>query len=233
MPYTGVQGQKGSKTVDIAKSDPRFAGRRPALPQRRPGNWKLAYADFLTALCAFFLVMWMVHGVSAQDKAELADQFSPSASVQTETHSVSQVILDSEALLPFLAHLRIEETPSSLRIELTDYEESALFESASTSPNSKGSALLSAVGTTISMFDYPVRVEGHTDSQPMIEPHYSNWDLSTGRANAARRALINAGMSSDQIVAVIGLADTKPLLPQSPDLPANRRISIVLDLSPQ
>jgi len=217
--------------VDIAKSDPRFAGRKPALPQRRPGNWKLAYADFLTALCAFFLVMWMVHGVSAQDKAELAEQFSPASNKTVASSPLADTILKSASLLPFQSHLRVMETPTTLRIDITDHKEQALFDMGASSPNTHGRAMMTAVGAAVSLLAFPVRVEGHTDSQPIQGEVYSNWDLSTQRANAARRALIDAGLDPSRIVAVTGLADTQPLTPNTPDLPANRRISIVLDLS--
>lgn len=218
--------------MDIVKSDPRFSGRRPVLPQRRPGNWKLAYADFLTALCAFFLVMWMVHGVSSQDKKDLAEQFSSTTKTVAETNHTSAGIFDTAELEAFLPSLRIQESRHQLRIDLIDLNEQALFDVGSMSPNARGRALLNAVGKTIAVLPFPVRVEGHTDSTPIIGGAYSNWDLSTGRANAARRALIDAGLNGGQISAVIGLADTQPLHPEAPDLPANRRISIVIELTP-
>ncbi|MEL6830145.1 MAG: OmpA family protein [Pseudomonadota bacterium] len=218
--------------MDIVKSDPRFSGRTPDLPQRRPGNWKLAYADFLTALCAFFLVMWMVHGVSAQDKADLANQFSSAPSEAEVEPSVAASLQSQARLQPYLPFLRFEETQTSLRIDLTDLNERALFDTGSALPNSDGAAILEAVGKAVAVLPFPLRVEGHTDSRPIQGGLYSNWDLSTNRANAARRALIEAGLNADQIAAVTGLADTQPLFPETPDLPANRRISIVLDLAP-
>lgn len=218
--------------MDIVKSDPRFSGRKPVLPQRRPGNWKLAYADFLTALCAFFLVMWMVHGVSSQDKKDLAEQFSASPKEVIQTSSVSAELLALTDLQPFLPSLKITEQSHQIRIDLIDLNEQALFNVGSLRPNERGQAMLKAVGTAISVLPYPVRIEGHTDSTPIVGEVYSNWDLSTGRANAARRALIDSGLDQDQVAAVIGLADTLPLHPEAPDLPANRRISIMLELTP-
>jgi chemotaxis protein MotB len=52
-----------------------LAGRMPAPPARKMGTWKMAYADFLTALMAFFLLMWMVSGVSPDARAAIAAEF--------------------------------------------------------------------------------------------------------------------------------------------------------------
>ena len=174
----------------------------------------------------------MVHGVSAQDKKDLAEQFSSSPKLVAEAQTVSAELLAKPELEAFLPFLRVTETRHQLRIDLMDLNEQALFEVGSMRPNARGKAMLSAVGKAISVMPFPVRVEGHTDSTPILGDAYSNWDLSTGRANAARRALIDAGLNRDQIAAVIGLADTQPLHPEAPDLPANRRISIVIELTP-
>lgn len=176
--------------------------------------------------------MWMVHGVSSQDKKDLAEQFSASPKEVEQTHSVSAELLALEDLQPFLPSLRLTEQSHHIRIDLIDLNENALFNVGSLRPNERGRAMLSAVGTAISVLPYSVRIEGHTDSMPISGNAYSNWDLSTGRANAARRVLIEAGLDQAQVAAVIGLADTQPLHPEAPDLPANRRISIVLELAP-
>ena len=75
-----------------------------------------------------------------------------------------------------------------------------------------------------------ITIEGHTDAFPSLIPNRSNWDISSERANAARRVLSNAGISPERVRAVTGLADTQPLKPGEPHLSVNRRISILLDL---
>lgn len=223
-----------------AYSTRRFTGRRPSAPARKIGTWKLAYADFLTALCAFFLVMWIVHGVSAEDKAELAMQFGaetaisevspPTASDQTVMQLVEALKADTH-LKSHGASVRISVEPDFIRIDLTDMATRPLFASGHGGLNATGSNLTRAVGHAIAVVDLPVIIEGHTDSNPSLIPDYSNWEISADRANSARRILEETGVKSDRIRGVTGLADTRPLLPGSSALPANRRISIVLVLN--
>jgi chemotaxis protein MotB len=73
-----------------------------------------------------------------------------------------------------------------------------------------------------------ISVTGHTDATPFARPNYSNWELSTDRANASRRMLIEAGLPASRISHVVGRAEQELLLADAPADPRNRRISIVL-----
>ncbi|MEM9937866.1 MAG: OmpA family protein [Pseudomonadota bacterium] len=220
-----------------ATSSRRTAGRMPVAPGPRLGNWKLAYADFLTALCAFFLVMWIVHGVPEEDKAELARQFGADTTIATTPAedappSISEQILTTLRETPELAtygeSIRFVADGENVRIDITDMATRPLFELGDGRLNETGQGLLRAVATPLSFLPYALRIEGHTDSNPNLTPGYSNWELSADRANSARRILSENGVPETRIRAVTGLADTRPLLVQTPHLPANRRISIVL-----
>lgn len=215
----------------------RSVGRRPAAPARKMGTWKLAYADFLTALCAFFLVMWIVHGVSAEDKVQIAEAFGGEAQAQEfaaiddpqmEVQTVARLLRENAGLLAYGSSVTITTEPYQVRIELTDMATRPLFEMGDGALNETGEALANAAGQAISILDFPVLIEGHTDSNPSLTVGYSNWELSADRANSARRILEASGVSARRIKAVTGLADTQPLLQDEPGLPANRRISIVL-----
>ena len=218
----------------------RTRGRKPAAPAGRIGTWKLAYADFLTALCAFFLVMWIVHGVSAEDKAELARQFSgevsepaaaattPASLASSRTEYLADQLRKDPGLRAFGQSVTVTAEPTLIRIDLTDMATRPLFDTGDGRLNVTGQSLTRAAGHAIATLSLPVMIEGHTDSNPSITPGYSNWELSADRANSARRILEDAGVSPARIQAVSGLADTRPLLRSNPALPANRRISIVL-----
>ncbi len=216
----------------------RIAGRRPVAPARKMGTWKLAYADFLTALCAFFLVMWIVHGVSAEDKAELAKQFGADIELETAAAPSSALQLAEKlqadpGLLAFGSSVSVTADDNLIRIDLTDMATRPLFETGDGALNETGQNLTQAVGSAIAYLSLPIRIEGHTDSNPILTPDYSNWDLSADRANSARRIIESAGVQPSRIKAVTGLADTRPLLPTSPTSSANRRISIVLVIHEQ
>jgi len=203
---------------------------------RRPGQWKLAYADFLTALMALFLLMWLSTEQSVANRQGIATYFS--GRTISDSDRLSHVapfadLTDEIATLPFLADHRYQviatQTADSLRIELTDASVSPIFELGGAHFSELGVKLLSTVADLLAGRPFLLSIEGHTDAFPSRIEGFSNWDLSAERANAARRALTQAGVDVAQIRAVIGRADTAPLLPNQPHAPSNRRISIVLE----
>lgn len=219
----------------IAYSSRRNKGRTPAASARKLGTWKLAYADFLTALCAFFLIMWIIHGVSKQERQTIAQQFGAEAEVPTpqqETADTSRVIANALRANPDLAAYGSSVTVSTeanyIRIELSDMAERPLFETGDGRLNETGRNLTQLTGRAIAALPLAIKIEGHTDSHPSRTIGYSNWELSSDRANSARRLLIEAGVDEARIQGVTGLAHTRPLLQDSPEDPANRRLSIVL-----
>ena len=104
-----------------------------------------------------------------------------------------------------------------------------MFPSGSASMNERSRQLLSLVAHVVAPLDNKLSIAGHTDATPYQgRADYSNWELSTDRANAARRALVNAGVDDKRIENVSGRADTDPKIKDNPLSPENRRISIVL-----
>ena len=219
-----------------AYSSRRVRGRLPPASARKMGTWKLAYADFLTALCAFFLIMWIIHGVSNGERETLAQQFgADKADVDTaplipvnQAVQIADELRASSLFEMYETSVTISSEPNLVRIDLSDMTERPLFETGDGSMNATGRNLTRLTGQAISLLDMPVLIEGHTDANPSLTAGYSNWELSADRANSARRILIEAGVTEDRIIGVSGLADTRPLLEKSPEDSANRRISIVL-----
>ncbi len=217
----------------------RYQGRTPRAraPARKMGTWKMAYADFLTALMAFFLLMWLINGVTPEDRAALAEYFNGESAAVTTTAQGTDIaalarLIESDPVLAEAgANVMVTTSPAHIRINLMDASESPLFDSGHGLLNEKGRELALAAGRAIKPFRFPVKVEGHTDAFPSTHPDYSNWELSSARANAARRAIEAAGVDPARIRSVSGLADTMPLNPGEPHKAANRRISIVLDIS--
>lgn len=218
-----------------------LAGRMPAPPARKMGTWKMAYADFLTALMAFFLLMWMVSGVSPDARAAIAAEFktrettlaSADPAVPAEAADLLSLLQLSKALKAAGESVIISVEPDGVRLDLVDTAGRPLFESASGALTAQGAALVAAVAETLAPLANPVSIEGHTDAFSLASAGYSNWDLSSDRANEARRLLETGGLVAGRFQAVTGLADTKPLEAGQPHLAQNRRISLKVHLSAQ
>ena len=104
-----------------------------------------------------------------------------------------------------------------------------MFSSGSATMDSGAAALMQKIAKVVQSMPNRIAITGHTDSLPFhSRAGYGNWELSADRANASRRALLDAGLDAQRIAYVTGKADTEPLIPEDPALPSNRRISIVL-----
>jgi chemotaxis protein MotB len=231
------------------------------------GAWKVAYADFVTAMMAFFLVMWLVNQ-SPSVKAAVAGYFrdpgvfettrgggvlpggaeglkesgvTPVSTAVPNDVKTAQEILEKaaehlrEALkkIPSLKALedRIEITVTSegLRIELLETAKNSFFSVGSADLLPETVQILAVISQELGTLGNPVALEGHTDSRAYADSKgYGNWELSTDRANSARRAMERFGLRKGQIDAVRGYADTRLRTPNSSLDARNRRISIVV-----
>jgi chemotaxis protein MotB len=120
-------------------------------------------------------------------------------------------------------------TAEGLRIELMESAKGTFFELGSSTPTPALRSLLQVLAMNLGQLPNKISIEGHTDSMAYSQARaYDNWDLSTNRANEARRLMEAEGIRSDQIAQVRGLADTQPRLPQNPQDPSNRRITLII-----
>jgi chemotaxis protein MotB len=228
------------------------------------GAWKVAYADFVTAMMAFFLVMWLV-GQSPQVKAAVAGYFRDPGVFETtrgggvlpggtegltETgatptvpdsveearevleraaENLRQALARVPALKALEDRIEITVTAEGLRIELLENAQNSFFAVGSAQLLPETIQLLGVIAKELSTLGNPVALEGHTDSRAYTASNgYGNWELSTERANAARRVMSTHGLRANQIDAVRGFADTRPRYPDDSLDPRNRRISIVV-----
>lgn len=290
------------------------------------GAWKVAYADFVTAMMAFFLLLWLLNVTTEEQKNGIADYFTPSTAsdsvasgagnvlggatitvpgmnvsqsspisvsdpvatqgvsmtqqddenesspedgteanreVNTEPNTeqntqpntqptedqISQAIRDREnkafeqaaqdlrqaiekspELLDLQKSLIIDQTPEGLRIQLVDQEGYSMFPRGSAVLQTRTRQLLNLVARAVNTLPNRVSISGHTDSTPYLNPNgtYSNWELSSDRANAARRELLTGGIAQDRLATVVGRADREPFIKNAPEDPRNRRLSIIL-----
>jgi chemotaxis protein MotB len=215
------------------------------------GAWKVAYADFVTAMMALFIVLWLMNSSKQLQEAVggyFKDPTGTSKKVGTnQTGSGENFSLTKKNMEELKEQLQksikrqianfdklknqIEMTVTSegLRIELLESKNGTFFETGSPSLNGDGKDLLVTLSQELGKLPNKISIEGHTDSNPYNgRPEYSNWELSTDRANTARRMMQENGLRADQVTQVRGYADQKLRVVANPLDPSNRRISLIV-----
>jgi len=214
------------------------------------GAWKVAYADFVTAMMALFIVLWLMNS-SKQIQVAVGGYFkdptgtskkvgsNQSGSGENFTLTKDNMPMLKEQLQKVVREItnfdklknQIEMTVTSegLRIELLESSSGTFFESGKPGLNADGRELLVALAQQLGMLPNHISIEGHTDATPYAgKRDYGNWELSADRANSARRLLQSSGLREDQVSQVRGYADQKLRVPGKPLEPSNRRISLIV-----
>ena len=252
------------------------------------GAWKIAYADFVTAMMAFFLLMWLLGSTTEGDKKGIADFFNAplkvalmggsgagdsshvvrgggsdmtrttgqvkdgdvaakkklislkaleaehkraeAARLEALKNKVEEALEASPKLAPMMSQIRLDMTRDGLRIQIVDEQNRPMFDSGSAVVKPYMRELLREIGHVLSDVPNRITLEGHTDAQPFVggERGYSNWELSSDRANASRREIVAGGLPEDRMLLVQGLASSNLFVPTEPANPMNRRISIIV-----
>lgn len=213
------------------------------------GAWKVAYADFVTAMMALFIVLWLM--TASQDvQRNIAGYFRDPKGFGKLTGSsmggngdsltiskdhmdllknkIEQAVRQSPEFSKLKDYVQMTITGEGLRIELLENEKGMFFENGQPAPTADGNDLLIRLAQEIGKMKNTILVEGHTDSKQYQNAAYSNWELSTDRANAARRIMQEHGLRPNQVKQVRGFADQQLRLPADPQNPSNRRISIIV-----
>jgi chemotaxis protein MotB len=217
------------------------------------GAWKVAYADFVTALMALFIVLWLMNS-SQKVKASVSGYFkdprgfthalgagpgSAGEGVVVHRNNIEQIRKQLEQALREMPefgklgdNVKFSVTGEGLRIDLLENEQGMFFVSGSSAPTVAGENLLHVLAHELTLLPNELVIEGHTDATPFRKAlpteGYSNWELAADRANAARRLLSGFGIRQQQIVEMRGFADHKPFNEQDPYDARNRRISVVV-----
>jgi chemotaxis protein MotB len=253
------------------------------------GAWKIAYADFVTAMMAFFLMMWLIGSTTEGDRKGIADYFStplklsmlgggsgsgdsssvvkgggedlsrsvgqvkrgdveaPTRSVNLQALKAEQAraerarlerlkeeierkIDSNEKLKALKSQIRLDMTREGLRIQIVDANNRPMFTSGSAVVQPYMRDLLQEIGALLADVPNRLTLEGHTDAQSFGNglAGYTNWELSSDRANASRRELMVGGLPEARVMRVQGLAASVPFDKNDPVAPVNRRISIIV-----
>jgi len=143
---------------------------------------------------------------------------------------IQQKMQSSDKLKDLSSQIRLDMTRDGLRIQIVDDQNRPMFASGSAQIAPYMKELLREIGSVLTEVPNHLTLEGHTDAQPFPggDRGYSNWELSSDRANASRRELIAGGLADDRVLRVQGLASSQPFDEKDPLAPANRRISIIV-----
>ena len=213
------------------------------------GAWKVAYADFVTAMMAFFMVMWLMNS-TPQVKEAVAGYFNDPTGEGTKSGSgmagageslsvnkddmekLKEHLEDAMKQSPELQKLKdqvdMTVTGEGLRIELLETEKGMFFDSGSSNPSINGEELLIMMAKELGQLPNDLLLEGHTDAKAFNADGYSNWELSADRANMARRVMEVEGLREGQVTQVRGFADRRLRKADVPEDPSNRRISVIV-----
>jgi len=213
------------------------------------GAWKVAYADFVTALMALFIVLWLVSSSEKVKKAVESYFQDPTGTGKLAGTTMSGkgegLMLKPEDMaklkdrieqameqLPkfdqLKSHVAMTVTNEGLRIELLETEKGLFFDSGSSKLSPRGEEMLRMLAGQLKLLPNKLLVEGHTDAKPYSsETGYTNWELSADRANMARRVMQDGGVTQDQIAQVRGFADRRLRNAKDPMDPGNRRVSVI------
>ncbi|MBS3962957.1 MAG: flagellar motor protein MotB [Methylomonas sp.] len=251
------------------------------------GAWKIAYADFVTAMMAFFLLMWLLGSTDEATKKGIADYFqdptalslnagegigdrtaiiqgggtdltrqddgqvhqgeeTPAEPTPEDVEKLAEEqekiqleklqtkiesMLDANArLAEFRDQVKLESTPEGLKIQIIDAKNRPMFKLASAGIEDYARMIIRELAPVINELPNKITINGHTDALPFPanSSGYSNWELSSNRANVARHELTQGGLAEDKILRVVGLASSIPYNAANPNDPMNRRISIIV-----
>jgi chemotaxis protein MotB len=216
------------------------------------GAWKVAYADFVTAMMALFIVLWLLN-TSDHTRKVIAGYFNDPMGKKAESGTdragageampigkadieklktqLENHIQQTANLKDLSKQVEMTMTPEGLRIELIESKDGTFFDTGSTTLKPGGRDMLNLLASQLSSLPNKISIEGHTDAQPFSGENklYSNWELSEERANVARRLMQQPeGLRANQVSQVRGFADQRLRDPLHPLDPANRRVSLIV-----
>ena len=216
------------------------------------GAWKVAYADFVTAMMALFIVLWLM-SADEKVKEEISAFFNNPTGNGTQTgtaaagagtavemakedmsklrEKMEQALKTVPKFQDMKEHIEMTITVDGLRIELLETQAGMFFESGRPLPSATGAELLKRLAEELGKLPNRLLIEGHTDAKPFAGAEagiYSNWELSTDRANAARRLMEANGVKADQVAQVRGFGARQLRHPEDPEHASNRRVSVIV-----
>ena len=228
-----LTGVGGEEPMSGAEGGPNSGS---AQAEQKPNENRLEYQQRLEQLAKQLGIPGQKPGEKLSDfadrvseaTAKLQEQQSEGKQFQQTANEIRQAIQSIPELQPLAQNLMIDQTPEGLRIQIVDQDRVSMFPGGSAQMYPQTRQLVMQVAQALNKLPNKLSISGHTDATPFTGGGRDNWDLSTERANATRRALLAGGVPETRVQDVVGRADRDLLVPDQPGSPRNRRISIVL-----
>ena len=220
------------------------------------GAWKVAYADFITAMMALFLLLWLLNSLPKKTLDGLHDYFAPTvvngelqlklneeapAEVKISIPQVNNApdftqlsklitstIFDTPEMKELQENVMIQDTPEGLKIDILDSNKRSMFVPGQAKLQPYTKKILERVTKIIKLLPYYIAISGHTNSSVTHNREYDNWDLSADRANVTRKYLYTLNLDPEQVTKIVGRADHEPIEKDHLESPRNIRISLLL-----
>ena len=218
------------------------------------GAWKVAYADFVTAMMSLFIVLWLMNSTPKIKKAvagyfndpnssgretgttEMGSKMGSSSTISVDQQNMQKlkdqieaIIMQQSDLHQLSNQILITITNEGLRMDLLENKGSTFFESGSSKLSPSGTKLLTLIAAKVKLLPNKLLIEGYTDAALFSNgSDYTNWELSADRANAVRRLMQHNGVGSNQVAEVRGYGDQMLRVPSRPLDPSNRRVSLIV-----
>jgi chemotaxis protein MotB len=220
-------------------------------PVHHGGAWKVAYADFVTAMMAFFITLWLMASSDQVKKSIAAYFLDPQGTkhqmggggvngsgksmfismddMQQLKNKLEQAMKSLPQIEALKDQITMTITSEGLRVELADNKKGEFFEEGNAKPTKLGVAAMGLLATQLGRLPNSIMIEGHTDATPYGDGmSYTNWELSSDRAMEARRLMLENGLHPNQVKQIRGCADQSLRNAKNPLDAANRRISVIV-----
>ncbi len=221
-------------------------------------RWLISYADFITLLFAFFVVMYAISSINQSKYRVLSDALGdafgganpasntgivhpilpmPNPAIKRraeaqrkEKEQMTKLATDlSSTLAPLVKEGKVRVTQSSRGVSV-EINASVLFDPGDARLTGESSEALRAVAVLLREDTHQVQVEGHTDNQPIGNVLFpSNWELSAVRASSVVRLFIDAGVPAERLSAV-GHSSNEPVASNNDPIgrARNRRVAVTI-----
>lgn len=217
--------------------------RRFEIDEGAPNDWLNTYADLMSLLLTFFVLLFSMSSVNANKFQTFIQSIGGGMGVKqisnldlgsNQQSSNDQLRKIYNNLNKYISENQLK---GSVKLVLNErgliirFVDGVLFDTGKADLKPESIIILDKISSVLKSCDYPIKVEGHTDDVPIYNSKYpSNWELSTDRAVTVLKHLVNKHGISPERLSAEGFGEYRPIVPNTSDSnrAKNRRVDIVI-----